>query len=320
MSQIVVRPANFEQLGYTSDHVRRDINVTFNGLVRKGFTWNLQERCYSKKDGPWGYANNPLNCTEDENQYEKRKIRQINEIVKICQLKDSDFGLLQEVDFCFPEYYRQKDPKEKIPEWLPATLEIIKDYFSNELTKINFAYISYEPKELVIIYRLDRLKFIRSDDYLTYTNNWETKSVLFLGSFEDNDQNIVKFGTLHGNYNVDYSLSIPELLRYLKMENNCVIIGGDTNHPPGYQMSGLLVLDENETTNFFTNYADVNDQYTQVHLEDPRCHLPKAYDGFFVTSGDVEISGSHVWTKKSTETNEEYPVLIETTITRKITV
>lgn len=313
-------------MGYTSDHVRRDISVATGGVTWKGFTWNLQERCYSKADGPRGYANNPLNCTEDQNQYETRKKRQIDEMVDVCKKKRFDFGLLQEVDFCFSEYYMRKDPDEKIPDWLPASLDAMLQYFSQAMNNIGFKFISYEDKEIVIIYKAHKLKFINSCTHLTYKSKRASartsdKDVLFLGTFRDNDGDTVKLGSMHGNYNEDYSESIPKLLEDLKKEKDCVILGGDTNHPSGYKMPNLLTPDEHDITNFFTNYAEINGRYTKVQLEDTRCGLFKAYDGFFVTcaEGEVIISGSHVWSKNAKPNGEdEYPVLLTTTLTNRI--
>lgn len=129
---------------------------------------------------------------------------------------------------------------------------------------------------------------------------------------------------MHANYNEDYSKSVPDLLDEFNAEKTFVIIGGDMNHLPGYKMSRLLVLDETETTNFFTNYSLVPDSctesYTKVQLTDPRCGLPKAYDGFFVTRGDVIISGSHTWSKEYKDTGSEYPVLKTTDLVTKLTI
>ncbi len=323
-----VRPFNFEQLGYTSDHVRRDIEVKTSDAILKGCTWNLQERCYSKEDGPWGYANNPLSCSEDKSQYETRKFKQINEIVSICEEKDFDFLLFQEVDFFFPEYYEAKGPEENIPFWLLSSLEIVKGYFLALFIKHGFNFIWHESKEIVICYKMDRLYHVGIETCLTYKSKWETKDVLLMGTFKDNKGNIIKLGSMHGQYGEDYSESVPKLLNKLKSDSHCVVIGGDMNHPPNLMMSNLLVLDENETTNFFSNYAETT-PYTKVELNDPRSNthhqafsLPKAYDGFFVTSNSevsITISGSHTWTKAITATGDEYPVLIPTSLKRILT-
>lgn len=311
------RPLNFEHLGYTSDHVRRDVEVTTDNITLKGCTWNLQERCYSKEDGPWGYANNPLSCSEDKTQYEKRKFKQIDELASVCEEKDFDFLLLQEVDFFFPDLYKNKGPEEKVPEWLPSSLETVKKYFIETMIKLGFNPLWYEAKEIVICYKIGKLYRTHDETCLTYKSKWETKEVLFLGTFEHTSGNIVKLGSMHGQYGEDYSESVPKLLDDLKANSHCAIIGGDMNHPPNFKMSNLLVLDENETTNFFSNYSQAT-PYTKVELNDTRSNSPKAYDGFFVTTGKVEISGSHTWTKDITETGLEYPVLTPTVLKRNL--
>jgi hypothetical protein len=320
---------NFEQLGYTSDHVRRDISVTVGQKVWKGFTWNLQEKCYSKQDNPWGYSNNPFNCTETKEQYELRKLNQINIIIDLCKIKRFDFGALQEVDFCFPSLYNQKPNGLKtgtpskgnlgpaFPDWLVQSLTSIKTHFVKSLESINFDFVTFEDKEIVIIYLKDRLSFKTIYFDLPFKSKWEEKNHLALATFQDSDGESIVIGSMHGNYNDDYSQSVPNLLKSFRLNNQCVIIGGDMNHPPKYNMSELLVLDDNEVTNFNTNYSSVKGPYTLVQLDDSRSGHSKAYDGFLVTMGIVEVSGDHVWSKIKTSSGKESPVLLETKLTRK---
>lgn len=315
MSQI----QNFEQLGYTSDHVRREI-VYINSFRQcyRGFTWNLEKRCHSKADSAWGYSNNPLNCTETKEMYETRKIRQIDEIIASRKQNQYDFGCFQEIDFCFPEYYSLLPAEEKIPDWLVPSMRKIKEYFMKALISIAFNYHLFEEKELAIIYDNCRLNPVGVTHHLKFKTAWDNKYHLLLITFRDSDNNYVRIGSMHGNYNDDYSESIPILLK--QFDNTPIIIGGDMNHPPNYKISNFLVLDENECTNFFTNYATVTGSYTEVKLNDARCNLPKAYDGFIVSHGTVIISGEHKWDKRTTEDGVEYPILIANKFSRKYTI
>lgn len=303
--------SNFEQLGYTSDHVRIDIKAKINGLIWRGFTWNLQCYCLSKKDHPLKFSNNPFNCTETQYQYERRKMQQIDEIISLCTKMEYDFGFLQEVDFCFSNLSN----KEKTIPWLTGSFNKLRNYFAEELERINYQFITYSDKELVTIYNTKRLTYLLRRSMLPYRDT----NRLFVCVFGDNNSgNIITLGNIHGDYNADYSESIPSLLDKFRKDKSCLIIGGDMNHPPGYNTSRLLVPNENDPTNFLTNYSKAKRKFVEVQLNDSRCNLAKAYDGFFVSYGYVEILGSHVWSKQTNEHGDQYPILVNKTSIRKL--
>lgn len=285
------RPNNFEELNYTSDHVPRDIEVKISNETWKGFTWNLQEWCHGCSEE--SYSNNPFDFTETSFQYETRKIKQINEMMIMC--KEKDFGALQKVDFCSTV---SND-----------SLDTIRDYFCKCLFTIGWNFITYSEKQLVIIYKTSELSHISNEIFLPYKFKTQTYYSLFLATFKDKNGNIIKLGSMHGHYNTDYSNSVPKLLKILEANSYCTIIGGDMNHPPSYKIPRFLVSNDNEITNFTTNYSSVDGQYATVELNDTRCNNPKAYDGFFVTKGNAKVTGSYKWEKIIAKTGEEYPIL-----------
>lgn len=307
----------FADLGYTSDHVWRQIDISHY----QGFTWNLQEKCYNKADGPWGYSNNPLNLTETVNEYVSRKLKQFGEIIELCD--DNHFGLLQEADFLFPEYYQRKDAVEKFPKEFVDVFINLKAIFISALDLIHWKLTTYEDKEMAILYsnKLDMVSD-SSQSYLEYKTQEESKKVLFCTDFIDIEtQQKLTLGTLHGNFNSDYSMEIPMLMRQLQTEDKIIIFGGHTNHPPHYKIDGLLVTDINVCTNFFTDYAQHNGIFNKVYLHDDReeireKNMIKAYDGFFVIpplGKDVNImmTGRHAWSKQCWHDELEEPVLVE---------
>lgn len=240
---------HISKLGYTSDHVWRTINHS-SGF--SGFTWNLLEKCHDANHRR-GHTNNPFGCNENLEEYISRKKRQIDELEELCIGRD--FGCLQEVDF--------------------LTVESLKEYFINMLQRVNFDYVYYETKELMVIHKKSLIPTQIS--YYYKTNN---KYTLLMVDFGD-----LRIGSIHCNYNEDYDTKILK-------GSTLTIVGGDMNHPPGYGID-FLVLDKNDPTNFFISNGE-------IQLHDNRCGLIKAYDGFIISEGTATISGAHTWVIQDT--------------------
>ena len=309
---------------YTSNHVLRLITVKIYDEVIDGYTFNLLERCY--ECCPFkGYANNPLNISENSNDYVDRKLKQFEQL---SLMKDKWFDLLQEVDFLFPSKYiiKQKNNKVSMPEWLPNTLEIVKTKFLDLLVYMDWGLTVCDDKEMAIIHNnkklvqlspIPKLHLYDGQYYVAMSNVYHVPIL---------DQNIV-LGSLHLNYGVDYTQSIPELLDNLINDNMIVILGGDTNHPSSFKMCKLLTNGDDIPTNFQTNYQILEiskltyggNKYNMVILKDERdINLVKAYDGFFVKIKDTYIKdttlvvhGNHKWGKQyNPNFNNEYVTLV----------
>jgi hypothetical protein len=113
-------------------------------------------------------------------------------------------------------------------------------------------------------------------------------------------------------------------MKQLQTDDKVIIFGGYTNHPPCFNMEGLLVIDNYDCTNFFSNYNKVIDHkrlFTKIYLHDDRKELEnsniiKAYDGFFVVppknkSVSITVSGDHSWYKSSDEDGNQTPHISE---------
>ncbi len=270
----------FFPCGYTSDHILVTAKVN-NHIIH---TWNILERCFSKADGLWGYSNNPLNITESKDNYIKRKLEQFSIIKEQC--KNATFFLLQEADFLFPELDKGRMNKDKsVTAWSPEVYKYLTETFDKLLQEIGWDMLTYESKEMAILYNKKYVNLVENSEryLLEYKNRWESKKLLFMADFVDFEKKKISVGTVHLNYAIDYSESIPLLLKELQEEDRIVIFGGDTNHPASFQMSNLLVPSEQKATNFHTNYSKFDNGYTKVDVNDERMNsVAKAYDGFFV--------------------------------------
>jgi hypothetical protein len=179
------------------------------------------------------------------------------------------------------------------------------------LDEIGYDVLVYEDKELVIITKRTTLSLILDTVHydLPYRSGDTEKYVLFSAVFNTFKSGKIRLGSIHAQFNVDYSESLPSIEK--KYSEFPFIIGGDMNHPPDYQYYGLSVLNKDEATNFFTNYSSFN-PYTIVELTDTRCNLPKAYDGFILFNRNKIISaligGEHYWDKEVIS-GRESPVL-----------
>ena len=317
-------------VNYTSDHVLRYITVNINNQSIEGYTFNLLERCYECCKIK-GHSNNPLKISESSDDYVDRKLKQFEQL---STLEDKWFGLLQEADFLFPSKYilkRENNPNA-MPEWLPNTLQKVKTHFEELLLKMDWGMTIYEDKEIAILHnkkKIQPLSSIPKSHLHDGRYNVVMSNVYYAPVV---DQNIV-IGSLHLNYGVDYTESMPELLNNLINDNCCVILGGDTNHPPSFKMCKLLTNGDNIPTNFQTNYQILEiskltpggNKYNMVLLNDERdTRLAKAYDGFFVKmnkelSNDTSIvvHGEHKWGKKyNPEFNNEYVTLMTDNINK----
>jgi hypothetical protein len=311
-------PSSILDFGFTSDHVPRSIHVS--GL--SGFTWNLLKRCYSKQENTHGYANNPLDCSENVTTYVKRKRQQFQYIERL--LKTHQFGLFQEIDFMFAD---EAETQPETPAWVPITMRTLAREFVSMLLDHGWT-MKYQHCELAVIYNMSYLTYIPE----THRMDWPVKKkndirkLISLWDFEwqcepirlekavshgrFNDCNhitsrIVTLGVCWADFNTDYFPIIPEFMKKLQASGNLCIFGGDMNHPPNYNMANMMVLGD-YCTNFFTNYEQFIVGYDKVFIDDEREALldrgiKKNYDGFFVVPSKdfndrcVFIRGEHCW-------------------------
>lgn len=77
--------SSFEEIGYTSDHIAQYIDVIFNDITIKGYTWNIQRKCNK--------SNNPFKMIESNITYKNRKLHQFKHLLQ------DDFAFIQEADF-----------------------------------------------------------------------------------------------------------------------------------------------------------------------------------------------------------------------------
>lgn len=156
------------------------------------------------------------------------------------------------------------------------------------LESIGWKAIVYKEKDLAIIYNTKVLEPEGdSTKELPYEHKDGTKYVLLLQTFNMNNSKI-SLGTIHAQYSVDYSTSIPEIIDSAGMD---IIIGGDMNHPPGYKFPGTLTA-STFCTNFYTDYHSHESGFKEVWLTDKyQENRVKNYDGFLTNIKDVSVRG-----------------------------
>jgi hypothetical protein len=289
MSEVIAR--------YTSDHVWRGIEVATKSSTWKGITWNILKKCWNRASRNKRAANNPLDLCETELEYLSRKTKQFVQLKILINDRKLDFALLQECD---------------------SDKNISSDLFNIMLAELDWKRADYQERGLCIIYRKE-LTLNKMETHLIRNHRYNAFSLKLTN--QETQESIILIN-IHAQYTVDYSKSIPRLMKQMSSWNPKIpiILGGDMNHPPGFEFSDayasgmnvsgqFLVLDD-YCTNFMTDYEKHNSGYTKVYLEDERKSVLKNYDGFFISTAEsARVFGEEYWDRTTDECGQEHVIL-----------
>jgi hypothetical protein len=287
---------------YTSDHILIPLELEFENVKLKGFTWNLLKYCDS--------MNNVFKLNESLSEYIDRKKTQINLLLNTIRRGNYHFVFLQEADFLdiFPNndmlnnLNRLKDghnetelgliiEKYKIElKNIVKHKERLRNIFLTELEKLGFDCIidtkKERKKDTAILYSKKVFKFTNNIEPIFLNNKRKYQGFAII--VEDiRTKNIINLGCLHLNFldSKEDTENFAHKIAAYQNKFDISILGGDTNSVYNRKQitdklkntqlvfptcSSVIYFDK--VTNKPTNKYPIDENYE------------KTYDGFFIHS------------------------------------
>ncbi len=254
-------------------------------------SYNLQDLCFSKSGGK-SHANSPFpDYDESTEEYKKRKMSQIDQIVEKLK-KGEDVLCLQEVDFLIPSK-PEKETKIELSEYLSSRLNEIG--YAIEFTKKPADRIANQ--KMAIIYNSKRFDVVAGSQQsvLPFVSESNSQNRGFEVTFKDKTtQKEVIITNLHLKYNHNYH---PELENYQKSKQGKMhVMFGDCNNVQG-EFLKTAIGDWKSATNVSLNKGG---QLTIEHKKEKERVWLKAFDLSFASpsTGCYVTARSNPWSEQ----------------------
>lgn len=290
--------------GFSSDHGWQTIAITDTGpkskVTLRGLTWNLLNKGHAKGKGP--YSNNPFDIQETEKDYVDRKRQQFAGILDIIEARQSistplDFILLQEVNAFTRGEIDGAPATQKMPVRQPIKgLKEVVDHFKQQLLALGWQLELTHPKinskPMVTLYNTHTLK--RQGEAKGFLMADGKNTGFELPFVHRKSKKPVAIANLHLSFGSDNRKGILEYQFEQIQKGIFTVMGGDTNHPPNYQLDGLI-----GNFNYATNIDCDPKNPNRVTDVDERTggKFKKHYDGFFCSPGGADNRVSAIETK-----------------------